>query len=214
MFTVLVSNWISSAFYRGPLLFLVNFRFYTVWNETFVTAYFFLLAFFHPLTRRHSDLLVSFQHQVVVSQTIVVVVFWTILAPNLGLEVGGGSLMIYVNIYKHTFPFLCILHEFLVTYGLYKNKGIIICLITFIAYAILNLILALGFNIIVYPTKTTDPHNWQAYPTMAINLLIIAGVGKLAEKLKRKIILRHYFKVNGNMSLTDSAKTEGPIHYN
>lgn len=216
MFAVLIANWSSGAFFHGPIRFLRNFIFYTIWNETFVTSYFFLVVFLHPLKKRYSELLVCFQHQVVVSQFIVVVVYWTVLAPTLGLSNGKGPTMVYINIYKHSIPFLCILHEFLVTYGLYKNKGIWICLAIFAAYGILNVTLALGFDIVVYPTKSTDAHYWQAYPTMLVNLLIVVGVGKLAMNLKKRLVVNHYvvaFSHNIESLLRD-ADAEGPIMQN
>lgn len=215
MFAILMANWASGAFVNGPVKFFENFKFYTIWNETFVTAYFFLVVFLHPLTKRYSDLLVCFQHQVVVSQTIVVIVFWTVLAPSLGLEQGKGPRQIYINIYKHTVPFFCILHEFLVTYGLYKNLGIWLCLATFGLYGIINLCLTLFFDIVVYPTKYTDAHHWESYPLILINLLIVYGVGKLAMMIKKKIVVKHYVKYfSQNIdSILKDATAEGPIRY-
>ena len=192
MLFVSAINWASIAFVKGPVKFLASLRYYTVWNETFVFLYFFAAVYFHPITKRQSELLTCFQHQVVVSQTIVVIIFWSVLAPNLGL--GKDSEMVYINIYKHSIPFLFILHEFYVTYGLYTRKGIWICFGTIIVYSILNLTLALGWDIVVYPTKYTDPHNWESYPLMLVNLLIVVGVGSLYIRMKKGLVVKHFVR--------------------
>lgn len=212
MFFILAINWASGAFVNGPLKFLSNFAFYTIWNETFVFLYFFCIVFLHPLTKRHSDFLVSFQHQVAISQTIVIIVYWTVLAPSLGIDLGKGASMFYINCYKHSFPFLCITHEFLVTYGMYKLKGIYLCMATFTAYLCLNMILALGFDKVVYPTKFTDPHYWQAYPITIVNLGIIYGVGRLIMFLKKKLVVAHFAKHHSH-ALDAMAKDHGPVMY-
>lgn len=192
LFTILAMNWISNCFVVGPVAWAKAFFFYTVWNETFVFVYFFCLVFLHPMTKRYSDLLVNFQHQVVTSQTIVVLVFWLILFPKLGLEMGGGARMIYQNSYKHTIPFLAILHELFVTYGLYRKAGIKICLMTFAVYSVWNAILCFGFDIVVYPTPGTDPHNLQAYFTIVIAFAIVWGVGSLYMRIKTRIVVDHF----------------------
>lgn len=214
MFFVLAINWASGAFINGPVKFAGNFVFYTIWNETFVFLYFFCLVFLHPVTKRNSDFLVSFQHQVVVSQTIVVVVYWTILAPALGIDLGKGASMFYINCYKHSFPFLCIVHEFLVTYGLYKLKGIYVCMATLLVYLVLNITLALGFDKVVYPTKFTDPHFWQSYPMTVVNFGIVYGVGRLAMYLKKKLVVAHFAKTNGHLIAAMIGEDgEGPVTY-
>lgn len=215
MFFVLSINWASGIFVNGPIKYLAAFKFYTIWNESFVFIYFFCLIFLHPLTRKHSHFLVSFQHQVAISQTIVVIVYWTVLAPSLGIDLGKGPEMFYVNCYKHSFPFLCITHEFLVTYGMYKLKGIYLCLTTFAVYLVLNFVLALGFDTVVYPTKYTDPHNWQAYPLTLVNFAIIYGVGRLIMAMKKTLVVSHYTKVNSQHAVDALVKNEqpGPIKY-
>ena len=214
MFFILAINWASPAFIDGPIKFGANFKFYTIWNETFVTAYFFAIIFLHPVTRRYSDFLVSFQHQVIVSQTIVVVVYWTILAPSLGIDLGKGPAMFYVNCYKHSFPFLCILHEFLTTYGYYKPKGIYLCMLTFTVYLCLNFVLALGYDIIVYPTKYTNPKNWESYPLTLVNYAIVYGMGRLMMYLKKILVVNHYIKTHKtHVSHGSLTKDFGPVMY-
>src|SRR3990167_1400267 len=142
MFLILAANWSSGIFKQG-LKYFQNFGYYTIWNETFVFAYFFSLLVTHPTDVNFSGMLVSFQHQVVSSQTIVVIIFWTVLAPGLGLNAGPGY---YVNCYKHSFPFLCILHECLVTYGRFSKKGIYLCLSIFLIYMGVNVMDAFAFE--------------------------------------------------------------------
>ena len=193
MFAILAMNWASILFSNGPFKFVRSFAFYTIWNETFVFLYFFCLVFLHPLTKRYSNLLVNFQHQVITSQFIVVLVFWGVLFPNLGLTPSkGGWTESYLNIYMHTFPFFCILHEFLVTYGLYQRKGIHICMYTIGVYAALNLTLSLVFNFTAYPTPATDPHNAAAYVSFVIMFVIVYGVGRLFIKIKRIVVTNNF----------------------
>ena len=193
MFAILAMNWSSILFASGPFRFVRSFGFYTIWNETFVFLYFFCLVLLHPLTKRYSNLLVNFQHQVIISQSIVVLVFWGVLFPALGLTPGkGGWTETYLNIYMHTFPYFCILHEFLVTYGLYQRKGIHICMYTIAVYAALNVTLSLVFDFVPYPTPTTDPHKPAAYVSFAIMFLIVYGVGRLFIKIKRTVVTNHF----------------------
>ena len=192
MLFVSAINWASTAFIKGPLKFLASFRFYTVWNETFVFAYLFAAVYLQPITKRQSELLTCFQHQVIISQSIVVIVFWTVLAPNLGM--GDSSEMVYINVYKHSVPFFFILHEFFVTYGLYSKKGVWYCMATIIVYSILNVSLALGWDIVVYPTKFTDAHHWESYPLMVVNLAIVVGVGFLYIRLKKSLVVKHFVR--------------------
>jgi hypothetical protein len=190
MFLILAANWSSGIFKHG-LGYFINFAFYTIWNETFVFLYFFCLLLTHPSDRNFSGMLVSFQHQVVTSQTIVVIVFWGILAPGLGLNAGAGY---YVNCYKHSVPFLCILHECLVTYGRYNRKGILLCMAIFVIYMGVNIVDVFAFNFVAYPTPLTDPRNWQAYILLPFNLAIVYFAGAMYLKLKRRICVSHYLK--------------------
>jgi len=190
MFLILAANW-SSGIFKNGLSYFKNFAFYTIWNETFVFLYFFCLLLTHPSNLNISGLLVSFQHQVVTSQTIVVIIFWGVLAPSLGLAAGPGY---YVNCYKHSFPFLCILHECLVTYGRFNKKGILLCLCIFVIYMVVNIIDVFAFNFVAYPTPLTDPRNWQAYTLLPFNLGIVYFAGAMYLKLKRRICVSHYLK--------------------
>lgn len=186
-------NWASGLFRDGPVKFGSYFRYYTIWNESFVFFYFLAVVYFFPVTKRQSEALVSFQHQVVISQTIVVLVFWTILWPKLGL--GSNSTQVYSNIYKHSVPFLFIVHEFISTYGLYTKRGIWLCMAVLLVYTALNFSLALIWNIVVYPTRFTDPHNALSYPLGVFNFLIVYLVGILLIRLKKNIVVKHFQKV-------------------
>lgn len=195
MFFILAINWASTMFLLSFEKWLRTFGFYTIWNETFVFAYFFMIIFLHPLEKRWSNLIVNFQHQVVTSQSLVVLVFWSILAPYLGLSLGQGSSMVYVNCYKHSVPFLFILHEFLVTYGLYEMKGVYICLAILGVYSVLNVFDSLVLDFTAYPTPNTDPHNWQAYVLSAVLFVLVYFTGRLMIILKRKLVVSHFEKV-------------------
>lgn len=190
MFLILAANW-SSGIFKNGWGFFKNFAFYTIWNETFVFVYFFLLLLTHPTDMNFSGSLVSFQHQVVTSQTIVVIVFWAVLAPGLGLNAGPGY---YVNCYKHSFPFLCILHECLVTYGRFTKKGIYLCLTVFLIYMGVNIFDVFALDFVAYPTPLTDPRNWQAYAMMPVNLGVVYFAGRMFLKLKRKVCVAHFLK--------------------
>lgn len=212
MFFILAINWASTIFLAGPLKFLQSFKFYTIWNETFVFLYFFCIVFYHPVQQSHSDLLVNFQHQVITSQTIVVIIYWSILAPTLGLSLNQGTNMIYINCYKHSLPFLFICHEFLVTYGYYKKNGVWICMTTLVVYTLFNLFLGLAFNIIVYPTKFTDPKKPLAYVMLPVMCLIVYGMGMFYRAMKRKVCVKHFEQnhpevvqevLNGSESITN-----------
>ena len=188
-FFIVVTNWASWVFF-DPIRWLENFKYYTIWNETFVVMYFFAVLFFRPISAKNSEYLVGFQQATVTSQTLVVIVFWTVLFPNLGL--GKQDYIVYINIYKHTVPFIFIMHEFFSTYGEYTRKGMYFCIGLFFAYDVLNVLLAFGFDIIVYPTKATDPKNWIAYPIIILNFVIVLGASQLFAKLKHRIVLKHF----------------------
>lgn len=200
MMMILVANWLSTAFVYGVMGFLKSFMFYTIWNETFVVIYFVIVVFAYPVSNKLSNALVAYQHFVIISQTIVVAVFWSILFPAGGLTPKDQPVdwnAVWGNSYKHTVPFFCILHEVLVTYGLYTKKGIYITWSVFTTYLCLNLSLAICFKFLVYPTPFTDAHKLVSYPALLVNVLIIYGVGLLYLKIKRSRTLSHFKREYG-----------------
>jgi hypothetical protein len=114
----------------------------------------------HPHTLKRGKLLTNLQHAFLMQETIVVVVFWGILFPILGLNGGGkgepSHYFTYMMIYKHTVPFLSMLHDFLCSQGEFSKTGVYICMVIYLVYFVYNLILNQVFGIVVYNTKYTS----------------------------------------------------------
>lgn len=101
----------------------------------------------------------TLQHAFFMQEAIVVLVFWGILFPYLGLDGGGrgkGNYFKYMMVYKHTVPFLAMFHDFLCSHGDFSKKGTYLCIIIYVVYYMYNQVLELAFNIIVYPTPLTS----------------------------------------------------------
>ena len=83
----------------------------------------------------------TLQHAFLLQESIVVLVFWGILFPYLGLNGGGKhntANFKYMMVYKHTVPFLIMLHDFMHTHGHYTNSGTVVCLSIYVIYYIYN----------------------------------------------------------------------------
>ena len=137
-----------------------------------------------PKSRFISETTLALQHAIMVCQTIIVSVFWTVLAPAdhfKGAKTTEGF-------YDHVFPLLFILHEVLVTYGRFTWKGELIACIIYLAYLCLNTYLAFVWDIIVYKTPLTNPKVLICWLLMPVAFGVAILIGRGYRKLKGTVV--------------------------
>ena len=181
--------WINSVFWAagsfgndGWMWFPYRIRFMTFWGLTLVNAYLFWVIMFFPKHRWLNSGTIRFQQGVLFIQTLIVIVYWSILAPSSSKKI---SILGY---YDHICPFLFMVHEMIVTYGTYNFKGELLGLGIYALYSAWNMILAFGFDIVVYKTKYTDPHHWETLVAMPIALLLSFLIGRLCTQVKNQTV--------------------------
>lgn len=70
----------------------------------FTFGYFLYTMYSNPFGVTLSHKQMVFEHAILMCQTMVIVVYWAVLAPNLGL--GSNLQLKYFAVYLHSFPFL------------------------------------------------------------------------------------------------------------
>ena len=80
------------------------------------------------------------------------------------------------------------LHETLFTYGQFNRAGLILAVVVFVIYAIINIVLGVVFDHVVYATPYTNPHYWQTYVSMPILVLFCVMIGQLYKRIKNKAV--------------------------
>ena len=101
---VMAIHFFAFLFIEGPYGYMDGFKFFTCWSETFTLLYFVYLMYSNPFTVNIPQRSLVFEHAILLCQLTVVLVYWIILMPNLGL--GAAPQIKYFAIYLHTVPFL------------------------------------------------------------------------------------------------------------
>ena len=102
---VMIVHFFAFLFIEGPVGYLSGFKFFTCWSEGFTLAYFVYLMYSDPFAVTISPKALMFEHAILMCQMIVILVYWAVLVPFLGL--GSTAQLKYFAVYLHTFPFLC-----------------------------------------------------------------------------------------------------------
>lgn len=185
---------------KGWTFFPNRAKFFTWWGMTMVWAYLFWVVFYFPKRKQMSKRTIIFQQAVVTCETMISLVFWTILAPSFGFKESAT----FSGTYDHLVPLLIMLHEVMASYGTYDHKGELLGVGITLFYGIVNIILAFGFDIIVYPTPYTDSKNWRTYIAMPFNLLLTYGLARSYRVIKKKIVKKFHLGKQKNVnSLND-----------
>lgn len=192
LFIVLFLNLFASASYMPPIELLKNLRFFTNLNELFVTIYYGLLLCTEGPTSRsplESRWMGSFLLCECINQTTVVLGFWAFLFPHIPFhdKEWSGFAVIYVLVYKHIVPFVCIILEAL-TQGvpLAKKGGIAMSLVVSSLYQCFYIIYYLVSGTAIYPVAMFTPGTAGYAFGLALNLVLMLSVGVLLSKLKDK----------------------------
>ena len=171
-------------------------RFFTCWSEAFTLLYFVYIMYTNPFTVNLPQKAMIFEHAVLLCQLIVILVYWAVLVPFLGI--GSAPQQKYFAIYLHTFPFICkqlfisaIYNEFQMTKGCYSQKGIGVFFIAISTYYVFNTSLELFFGIIVYPTKLSSGFSLENFVSVGAVFTFMYIFGFALLKLKTK-----HFKFN------------------
>ena len=91
-------------FVEDPEKFICSFKFFTCWSELITLLYFVYLMYSNPFTVNIPAKASLVEQAILMMQVTVVLVYWTILVPNIGL--GAAPQQKYFAVYVHTIPFL------------------------------------------------------------------------------------------------------------
>ena len=188
---VMAVHFFAYLFIEGPVGYLSGFKFFTCWSEGFTLAYFVYLMYSNPFGVNVSHRVLVVEHAILMCQVIVILVYWAVLVPFLGL--GTQLQQKYFAVYLHTFPFLgtfrltaAIYNEFQITRGCYSHKGIGLFFITISIYYAFNVCLELFLGIVVYPTKMSSGFGLENLVSVSIVFTIMYFFGFAILKLKSK----------------------------
>ena len=185
LFFISTFHWGSRIFEWGWAWFSTNIQYFTFWNSTAVQFYLAWVVFFYPKHKTLSNNTVIAQQAILICQTIVVLIYWFILAPSFGWNL---ALQYDLGFYPHSIPFLFMVHELFATYGTYGSKGEIAGVVVCVVYAAFNIYLRFFHGILVYSTAFLDPKNLKCYIALPLNLLLGYGIGKLCTKMKNSLV--------------------------
>jgi len=147
-------------------------------------GYFTWLMYSDPFAVSLPSKALIFEHAVLMCQLIVVLVYWAVLVPFLGL--GSTPQLRYFAVYLHTFPFLAIFNEFQVTRGQYSQKGIGLFFTVITIYYAFNVSLEVIFGIVVYPTKMSSGFGLENLVSVGAVFSLMYCFGYFLLKLKTK----------------------------
>lgn len=127
-------------------------------NETLVLIFFLLAVILNKNQGyKTSEFLSILQGAVVCSQTIVVVMFWTILAPGMLFGRKKTIATYYYHIYRHVFPFVFTLADFLNNREKFQKKKSLYLVLTYTgAYGIFLFFYIKITGKVVYKTSLMD----------------------------------------------------------
>ena len=165
-------------------------RYFTFWGMSMVNFYLMWVIFYFPKRKIMNRGTIIFQQAILMCETLIVIVYWSILAPSMG----WGKATSINGVYAHVFPFLFMLHELFVSYGSFTYRGEIAGVIIILTYSIWNTFLAYKYDIIVYKTPYTDPTNWRSFIVMPINVILVYLVGRLLRIFKARIVSRLHLR--------------------
>lgn len=163
--------------------FLDFYKFFTNWGQTMVLLYLGWVIWYFPKTKVLNARTIVFQQAVLSCQTVIVLIYWSILAPHAGWD----KSLTFNSAFPHIFPYLSMVHEMIATYGEYTYQGDIAGLIILSLYLVENMCLAFFDDIIVYDTPFTNPKKWIAFPVFFFSIIIVFGISRLYKRLKHKI---------------------------
>ena len=92
-------------FIKGPQIFICSFKYFTCWSELITLLYFVYLMYSNPFTVNIPAKASIVEQVIFMMQVTVILVYWTILVPNIGL--GSAPQEKYFAVYVHIIPFLC-----------------------------------------------------------------------------------------------------------
>lgn len=175
--------------------FLNFFKFFTNWGQTMVLLYLMWVIWYFPKTKVLNARTIVFQQAVLTCQTVIVLIYWTILAPHQG----WSKSFTFDSVFPHSFPYLCMIHEMVATYGDYSKKGDVAGLVILGLYLTENICLAFFDNIIVYDTPLTNPKKWISFPVFFVTIFIVLGISRLYKKIKYRITRNFILRTKGGV---------------
>ena len=190
LFTISTIYWSVCLYSHDIDGFLKYCRFFTFWGQTMVNMYLFWVIVYYPKRRLLSNGTIMFQQAILTCQTMVVVVYWCLLAPGLGYSQAFS----FRRVYDHVVPFLFMIHELVVTYGHYTIHGEILGVIIFLSYSLYNVIICFAFDWIPYDTPISNPHQWLTYVAISLSLALVFLFGRIYTFSKQRIMKRLHFK--------------------
>lgn len=148
---------------RGFSKFYKQVYYLTNWGEGAVWLYFVTTVLFcYSGCTKLSGFLSAFQHGVAANQALIIIIYWVVLVPSLGLLIGAHppkeieAYLTMLNCYKHVFPFLAIYTDLFASRHPIGFKGVIVALVFIGVYIPWNLFIHFAYGITPYRTKFTS----------------------------------------------------------
>ena len=189
--------------------FLGFYKFFTNWGQTMVLLYLMWVIWYFPKTKVLNKRTIVFQQAVLSCQTVIVLIYWSILAPH----AGWSSSLTFSSAFPHVFPYLCMVHEMVATYGDYSTEGDIAGLIILGLYTVENTCLAFFDNIIVYDTPFTNPKKWISFPIFFLTILIVFGISRMYKNIKYKITRNFIERAKEGVQEDETEERQQPVHH-
>lgn len=229
------SLWIGSLFNNNLIKFFKAHRYFTVWNKMFVAFYFVLAVFYHPLPdsndenkssakneissnkkeSRIHNFLRHFSPCVTVTQTIVVVVFWSVLWVPLKNSRDMSGWFLFFSIADHTVPWILIFTDYLSTNVQHPKKSLYLTIGISMTYLVFQIIYQELSGDIIYNTPLTDQKHIGSFIADLFMPLVVYIFWKFWEFVKIKILKSRGIKIDRDAYWLPDSKTynENPEEY-
>jgi hypothetical protein len=150
-FCILSGEAFNVFFYQGPVAWLSSFAFFTVWSLFLTWLYFASLMMLRPRSKKISKFLTGYSHMIWSAEMLVSLFFWTVLFPFIPPEVTNTPFKHWITYSYHTIPIITLTIDSILHKASYEKHHIKFPIIYTLLYGIVNAILGLFFNRVVYP---------------------------------------------------------------